>query len=74
MDDNILPELHHCSLNKIGLTIKLLNLGNIYKFLKKAIDPPPAKSVYHVIDTLKGKFVKYLKSTDNFIINKSKLN
>ncbi|XP_060853737.1 dosage compensation regulator-like isoform X2 [Rhopalosiphum padi] len=53
MDDNILPELNHCSLNKIGLTIKLLNLGDIYTFLKKAIDPPPAKSVYHVIDTLK---------------------
>ncbi|XP_060872405.1 ATP-dependent RNA helicase A-like [Metopolophium dirhodum] len=52
MDDNILPELNHCSLNKIGLTIKLLNLGDIYTFLKKAIDPPPVKSVYNVIDTL----------------------
>ncbi|CAI6360148.1 unnamed protein product [Macrosiphum euphorbiae] len=53
MDDNISPELNHCSLNKIGLTIKLLNLGDIYTFLKKAIDPPPAQSVYNVIDTLK---------------------
>ncbi|KAL5233320.1 hypothetical protein ACI65C_000730 [Semiaphis heraclei] len=52
MDDNILPELNYCSLNKIGLTIKLLNLGDIYTFLKKAIDPPPIKSVYKVIDML----------------------
>jgi len=59
MDDNILPELNHCSLTKIGLTIKLLNLGDIYTFLKKAIDPPPVKSVYNVIDTLKGKYVNY---------------
>uniref|UniRef100_A0A2H8TI45 RNA helicase n=1 Tax=Melanaphis sacchari TaxID=742174 RepID=A0A2H8TI45_9HEMI len=53
MDDNISPELNHCSLNKIALTIKLLNLGDIYSFLKKAIDAPPAKSVNHVIDMLK---------------------
>lgn len=52
MDDNILPELNHCSLNKIGLTIKLLNLGDIYSFLKKAIDPPPVKSVHNVINML----------------------
>lgn len=69
MDDNILPELKHCSLNKIGLTIKLLNLGDIYTFLKKAIDPPPAKSVYNVIDTLKGKYVNYLISIETFIKN-----
>lgn len=57
MDDNILPELSHCSLNKIGLTIKLLNLGDIYTFLKKAIEPPPDKSLYHVIDVLNGKYI-----------------
>jgi len=60
MDDNISPELNHCSLNKIGLTIKLLNLGDIYTFLNKAIDPPPTKTVYNVIDMLRGKCIKYL--------------
>lgn len=67
MDDNILPELNHCSLNKIGLTIKLLNLGDIYTFLKKAISPPPVKSVFNVIDTLKGKYVNYLIRIETFI-------
>ncbi|CAH1726470.1 unnamed protein product [Aphis gossypii] len=52
MDDNILPELSYCSLSKIGLTIKLLNLGDIYTFLKKAIEPPPDKSLYRVNDML----------------------
>lgn len=70
MDDNILPELNHCSLNKIGLTIKLLNLGDIYSFLKKAIDPPPVKSVHNVINMLTGKYVKYLMIIEIFIINK----
>lgn len=52
MDDNILPELSYCSLSKIGLTIKLLNLGDIYTFLKKAIEPPPDKSLHRVSDLL----------------------
>jgi len=57
MDDNILPELSYCSLSKIGLTIKLLNLGDIYTFLKKAIEPPPDKSLYRVSDLLNGKYI-----------------
>jgi len=73
MDDNILPELNYCSLNKIGLTIKLLNLGDIYTYLKKAIDPPPIKSVYKVIDMLEGKYEKYLIRIVTFIINRCKV-
>jgi len=57
MDDNILPELSYCSLNKIGLTIKLLNLGDICTFLKKAIEPPHDNSLYLVNDVLNGKYI-----------------
>lgn len=60
MDDNILPELSHCSLSRIGLTIKLLNLGDINIFLKKAIDSPPEEAVDNVVEMLKGKYINYL--------------
>ncbi|XP_025425468.1 ATP-dependent RNA helicase A-like isoform X1 [Sipha flava] len=53
LNDNISPELINCSLSKIGLTIKLLKLGDINTFLKKAIDPPPEEAIKNVITVLK---------------------
>jgi len=54
MDDNISPELTHCPLHKIGLTIKSLKLGSIHTFLKKAIDPPPITAVNDALAMLTG--------------------
>jgi len=55
MNDNISPKLIHCSLSRIGLAIKFLNLGDIDTFLKKAIDPPPTVAVKDAIVLLEGK-------------------
>lgn len=45
----------NCPLSKIGLTIKLLRLGDINTFLKKAIDPPHIEDVNEAVSMLKGK-------------------
>lgn len=45
----------YCSLRKIGLTIKFLQLGDINKFLKKAIDPPSNAAVNEAVAMLQGK-------------------
>lgn len=55
MDDNISSQLTHCPLHKIGLTIKLLKLGGILTFLKKAIDKPPVTAVKDALNLLRGK-------------------
>lgn len=56
LDDNISPEIIR-SLSKIGLTIKLLNLGDIRKFLNKAIDPSSKTAIKNSIAMLKGKLL-----------------
>lgn len=55
MEDNISSKLLNCSLNTYSLTIKLLHLGDIHTFFKKAIDPPPAETVKNAIGLLTGK-------------------
>lgn len=55
MDDNISPELVRSPLTRIGLTIKFLKLGDIHRFLSKAIDPPPIEAMNDVVSMLNGK-------------------
>jgi len=57
LNDNISSKLKHCSLSHIGLTIKYLHLGDIDRYLKKAIDPPSSAAVKDTIALLEGKIL-----------------
>ncbi|XP_028982215.1 dosage compensation regulator isoform X2 [Diachasma alloeum] len=45
MDQHMTPEIFRTPLHELALSIKLLRLGNISKFLSKAIEPPPIDAV-----------------------------
>ncbi|KAG7203525.1 hypothetical protein KM043_013578 [Ampulex compressa] len=45
MDEHMTPEMFRTPLHELALSIKLLRLGNIGKFLSKAIEPPPIDAV-----------------------------
>ncbi|XP_063696057.1 dosage compensation regulator isoform X2 [Culicoides brevitarsis] len=45
MDEHMTPEIFRTPLHELALSIKLLNLGSIGKFLSKAIEPPPLDAV-----------------------------
>ncbi|XP_026462459.1 dosage compensation regulator isoform X3 [Ctenocephalides felis] len=45
LDEHMLPEMFRTPLHELALTIKLLRLGPIGKFLSKAIEPPPLDAV-----------------------------
>ncbi|XP_043511200.1 dosage compensation regulator isoform X1 [Frieseomelitta varia] len=45
MDEHITPEMFRTPLHELALSIKLLRLGSIGKFLSKAIEPPPIDAV-----------------------------
>lgn len=48
------PEMLRCPLESIALRIKALKLGTIKGFLSKAIEPPSAQAIDHVIAVLTG--------------------
>lgn len=68
LNENISCKLTHCSLNRIGLTIKYLHLGDIYKVLKKAINPPSTEAVKDAVVLLQGK-IFITKYVDNLNSN-----
>ncbi|XP_034934854.1 dosage compensation regulator isoform X2 [Chelonus insularis] len=45
MDQHMTPEIFRTPLHELALSIKLLRLGSIGKFLSKAIEPPPIDAV-----------------------------
>lgn len=45
MDEHMTPEMFRTPLHELALSIKLLKLGSIGKFLSKAIEPPPIDAV-----------------------------
>ncbi|XP_019699351.1 dosage compensation regulator isoform X2 [Harpegnathos saltator] len=45
MDEHMTPEMFRTPLHELALSIKLLRLGNIGRFLSKAIEPPPIDAV-----------------------------
>ncbi|XP_043277382.1 dosage compensation regulator isoform X2 [Venturia canescens] len=45
MDQHMTPEMFRTPLHELALSIKLLRLGSIGKFLSKAIEPPPIDAV-----------------------------
>ncbi|XP_011310388.1 dosage compensation regulator [Fopius arisanus] len=45
MENHMTPEIFRTPLHELALSIKLLRLGNISKFLSKAIEPPPIDAV-----------------------------
>lgn len=49
-----LPEMLRTPLEELVLQIKMLKLGKAREFLKKAIEPPPDKSVHDAITMLKN--------------------
>ncbi|XP_050532289.1 ATP-dependent RNA helicase A protein [Daktulosphaira vitifoliae] len=62
LDDHITPEIFRTPLHEIGLSIKLLRLGDIGQFLSKAIEPPPIDAVIEAQVMLKE--MKCLGSND----------
>ncbi|XP_051171646.1 dosage compensation regulator-like isoform X2 [Leptopilina boulardi] len=45
LDEHMTPEMFRTPLHELALSIKLLRLGSIGKFLSKAIEPPPIDAV-----------------------------
>ncbi|XP_053661803.1 dosage compensation regulator [Anopheles marshallii] len=45
LEENLTPEMFRTPLHELALSIKLLRLGAIGKFLSKAIEPPPLDAV-----------------------------
>ncbi|XP_071443842.1 dosage compensation regulator mle isoform X2 [Hetaerina americana] len=45
LDEHMIPEMFRTPLHELALSIKLLRLGSIGKFLSKAIEPPPIDAV-----------------------------
>lgn len=55
MDEHMTPEIFRTPLHELALSIKLLRLGSIGKFLSKAIEPPPIDAVIEAEVVLRGK-------------------
>lgn len=55
MDEHMTPEMFRTPLHELALSIKLLRLGSIGKFLSKAIEPPPIDAVIEAEVMLRGK-------------------
>uniref|UniRef100_T1GWW8 Helicase C-terminal domain-containing protein n=1 Tax=Megaselia scalaris TaxID=36166 RepID=T1GWW8_MEGSC len=45
LEEHLTPEMFRTPLHELALSIKLLHLGSIHKFLSKAIEPPPLDAV-----------------------------
>lgn len=56
MDEHMTPEMFRTPLHELALSIKLLRLGSIGKFLSKAIEPPPIDAVIEAEVILRGTF------------------
>lgn len=54
MDEHMTPEMFRTPLHELALSIKLLRLGSIGKFLSKAIEPPPLDAVIEAEVILRG--------------------
>lgn len=54
MDEHMTPEMFRTPLHELALSIKLLRLGSIGKFLSKAIEPPPIDAVIEAEVVLRG--------------------
>lgn len=54
MDEHMTPEMFRTPLHELALSIKLLRLGSIGKFLSKAIEPPPIDAVIEAEVILRG--------------------
>lgn len=62
LEDHLTPEMFRTPLHELALSIKLLHLGSIHKFLSKAIEPPPLDAVIEAEVLLKD--MKCLDSQD----------
>lgn len=45
LSPHMTPEIRRTPLHEIVLAIKLLNLGDVQSFLRKALEPPPEEAV-----------------------------
>ncbi len=60
LDQHATPEILRTPLHELALMIKLLRLGDISEFLKKAIQPPPLDAVIEAEYTLRGGWLLFL--------------
>ena len=54
LDQHTTPEIFRTPLHELALSIKLLRLGPIGKFVAKAVEPPPIDAVIEAEALLKG--------------------
>ncbi|XP_025201691.1 probable ATP-dependent RNA helicase spindle-E [Melanaphis sacchari] len=66
-EDNELPEMNRCSLSRVVLMSKILNMGTPKQLLASALDAPCLKNIILTISTLKQ--VGALLSTVNGVIS-----
>lgn len=57
LDNYTTPEIFRTPLHEIALAIKLLRLGDIGKFLSKALEPPPIDAVIESEVLLRGNLL-----------------
>lgn len=60
LDNYTTPEIFRTPLHEIALAIKLLKLGDIGKFLSKALEPPPIDAVIESEVLLRGNLFFFL--------------
>lgn len=54
LEQHTTPEIFRTPLHELALSIKLLRLGPIGKFMAKAVEPPPIDAVIEAEALLKG--------------------
>lgn len=70
LDNYTTPEIFRTPLHEIALAIKLLRLGDIGKFLSKALEPPPIDAVIESEVLLRGEFfLSYFLESSDIIAN-----
>lgn len=55
LEQHTTPEIFRTPLHELALSIKLLRLGPIAKFMAKAVEPPPIDAVIEAEALLKGR-------------------
>lgn len=68
LDNYTTPEIFRTPLHEIALAIKLLRLGDIGKFLSKALEPPPIDAVIESEVLLRGEFFFLISWNHQIII------
>ncbi|CAG0914235.1 unnamed protein product [Notodromas monacha] len=53
LEEHITPEILRSPLHAIALSVKLLRVGDVQKFLAKAVEPPPLDAVIEAVLVLK---------------------